>query len=305
MWTSDFRVGTVAIDPGGGSATAYFRAVKSSSVRPEDEIRHEIASGSIFADTVYRASAAPMASFTTEDLQGLDVNMPYGVCLTATADAGLEVYGQAQDCQGIAAAGHIKYAIKLGVMVPRSLQVDHQGIVSVTMDVYARYDGVNEPVVKSTGVTLPAEAGIIQRYTMAKMFVAGNEIKGKRSISIDWQPNVVRESADSEVYPTVVSVSDFRPRVTVRGVDTTWFGTIPASGVACTEANTYIELKAIDKARANLSHIKIAFNGLATVDGYMDANNASPAEATLVINCGKTSAGSTFPLTWSFPVTLD
>lgn len=305
VWTQDFRVGTVAVDPGGNSATTYIRAIKSSQVRPEDDIRDEIASGSIFSDVVYRAAATPMATFETQDLQGVDVNMPYGTCLTATSDAGLEIYGQAQNCQGIAASGHIKYAIKLGVLVPRSLQVDHQGIASITMDVYARSDGTQAGVVKSTGVTLPVEASAVQRYTMEKMFVAGNEILGKRNITVDWQPEVIRESADSQVEPTTVSVSSFRPRVNVRGVNHSWLGLIANSGVECTEANTYIELRALGKARTNLVHIKLGFNGLATVDSYFDGDNSAPARSALTITCGKTAVGATYPLTWTFPTTLD
>lgn len=296
-WTSDFRAGTVAVDAGPATSTKYIRAIKSSSARTESEIMQEIASGSVYPDTVIRSRAQPSVSFTSEDLVGaLDATGLFGSCLLGDGggDLGLEVFGQKQDCSGIASTStHIKYRILLGLLVPRSISVEHQGNAQISYDAYARWDGTNDPITRSTNVALPVVAATpVGRWTMEGLTVATFTITGKRSISIDFNPTVTRESADSDVYPGVVTLSDFRPRVTIRGVDPGYLGQIGLSGASCTAANTVMEFRKRGVARATAEHITMTFAGIAHVETILDATNGAPAQADIVITCGKDSAGN-------------
>lgn len=297
VWTKDFRAGIVGVDPGGGSTETFIRAIKGITSKSEEDVRQEIASGSIFADTVYKAAATPMASFTTEDIDGSALYLPWGTCLTAVTDSGVSLYQQAQDCSGVGATGHAKAQIKLGVMVPRTLSIDHQGNASLAWDVYSRWDGSNDPVVRTASVALPSSTATpVQRYTMEQATVANVAISGKRNISIDFNPTVLRESADSDPYNTVVSVSDFRPRVTIRGVDPSYVTSLGIAGATCLPADTSIELRARGVARNTTSHYKLTFAGLATVETFFDGNNNSPAESNIIITCGNIQAGVNSPI---------
>lgn len=305
-WTSDFRAGTIGVDPGGGSSVKYIRAITAASGRAEEDIMQEIASGSVFPDTVTRARANPAVSFTTEDIVGaLDATGLWGTCLTASgADTGLEVFGQKQDCGGIASSGHIKFQILLGLLVPRTLNVDHQGNATMTFDGYARWDGTNDPITRTASVSLPIVTSTpVGRWTMEGMTVATQTITGKRSISIDFNPTVVRESADSDVHAGVVSLTSFAPRVTIRGVDPGYLSQIGLAGATCTAANTIMELRKRGVARVTAEHVKLTFAGIATVETFFDKSTGAPAQSAIVINCGKDSAGNA-PITHQINVAL-
>lgn len=297
-WDRDFRASTVDPVPGTGTVIG---AIKNWSARQENDVRQELASASVFPQATYLASKRPMATFTTEDLVGSAPYLPFGTCVTS-GTGGIDFWGQKQDCSGVASSGHVRYTIANGVLVPRSLTVNHQGIAQLSWETYARYDGVNSPIVRATG-SLPAGSVVYTRHQMYSAQIAGVSIEGKRSITIDFNPQIVTESADNTVPPTVVSVTSFAPRVTIQGVDPNWFDDFNDNGVECAIGNTVIYLKEIKTAIGSAGHVRIRVSGVATVETILDATNTAPGQTSLVINCG-TTATDTSPISFESGVTI-
>jgi hypothetical protein len=239
-----------------------------------------------------------MISFTTHDLHNAITNFPLtGKCIAGDVDdPGFVAYAQKYSCAGASTSADSRsYTIKTGVVVPRTLQVDHQGNATITYECYAAWDGTNDPVTVATTATAPAYSGVtyptepVYRWTMYSMTLNGTTLSGKRSISIDFGASVTHEAADGDKYPTVTSLTSLMPRVTVRGVDPAWLaastGTVDMDGTQVPNATSIISLLRRNTAVGTSGHIKLALTGLASWDTPFDGGIDGPGECTLNIDC--------------------
>lgn len=286
VWTRDYRAGHVKRDFVGDASPLLVAGITNIGIRANTDVQSDGHSGSVFPNSAHARSIQPVASFTSYDVEAciLAFNL-LGMCITSDGtDPGLALYGQQQSCAGVAGgAVHDEYLIKKGVLVPRTLTIEHQGNASVVYEAMAAYDGTNEPVIRNTNVALPA-AAVPPRFEMYDMTINGSTITGKRSITIDFGAEVTQESADSQAKPTVVSLSKVSPVITVRGVDNSWFGSIAGlSGANAVHGTTQIRLKNRNELIASAKHITINFAGLITWDTIFEAGIDAPGETSFRI----------------------
>lgn len=297
-WTRDFRAGHVSVNLVGMGAAEVIHGVTSMSIRANSEIQKETSSGSVYADTIHLQTVRPVATFSTFDLpQAIDTLGLLGKCIIADGThPGISLFGQKQTCAGVASGSvHDEYLIKAGIVVPRTLSVDHRGNAQLTYEIYAAYDGTNAPVLRNASVALPTYASV-GRWTMHDLrFDNAAPLEGKRNISIDFNPGILQEGADSEQYESVVSLSSLMPRVTVTGVDTSWFTTVAGIlGDQVSHATTFVRLRKRDVDIATAEHVVINFNGLVTWDTLFDGNSDSPATCSLA--CDVNYDGTNAPI---------
>ncbi len=305
-WDRDFRVSTITLDVD-NSAETTLRGITNASAVTNVEVEQELSSQSIYPDTTTIRRARPTAQFTTVDLPGaFTVLGLVGKCINGDADdAGITFYGQKQDCIGIASGNvHSKYVMKSAIVVPNALTVDHMGNAQITYDVYARSaDGTTAPVVYTTGVALPTVGlGPIGRWTMRNATIANTAISGKRQISINFNPVVTQEGADSELYDSVTSLVSLSPVVNIRGVDPAWFTTYGLTGISGTHVNTTMELKRRDALIGATEHYRVSANGLVVVEQIFGGAINTPSETAIRIHCNHD--GTNAPLLVSAKTTL-
>lgn len=294
-WAEDFRAGHITRFFLGDSAAIGIYGISQMRLSPNTEVRSERTSGAIYPDSAAVDAVKPVLSFTTFDLENaIEQLTVLGKCITFdTGKPGLVAYGQQMSCAGVGGAGvHRSMTIKQGLVVPRTLTIDHANNAQISYDAYASWDGTNDPVVLATTATMPAYAGVVYplqqvgRWTMRGMTIASVAVLGKRSISIDFGPSVTHEAADGDRYPTVTTLAGISPVITVRGVSPSWWAThCDLDGTTATHASATIELLKRGIAIDTASHIKLTFAGLVTFDTLFDAGVDGPGESVMRINC--------------------
>lgn len=288
VWDKDFRASAVVSHTSADGSALVVRGLTDVSIRAGGDVRKEVASGSIYPDNAHLDALTPQGSFTTYDLKAALAAFGLYKCITAdVSHPGFLVYGQKQTCAGVASGSvHDQYQIRAGIVVARTLQVDHRGNASLTYDFYAGYDGTNAPVVRNASVALPTAASArTPRFSMYSLQLNGVTMDGKRSISIDFAPSVTFEGADSEVYNSVVSLSSMMPRWTIRGVNPAWLTTVSGlTGVSAPYASSYLKLKNRNAAVEAASHIIVNTVGLVSWDTVFDGSIASPAGVTVNVD---------------------
>ena len=295
-WVNDYRAGHVQVENAGLQTIAGVTRIR---VAANSDIRKDASSGSPYPLSAHLVAVEPVLSFTTMELLEAITNLTLnGVCTTD-----FRAFGQAQDCQGVkAGTTHDYYGVAKGSIVPTSLSIDHQGNAELSYDIYAASsDGSAAPVSRSTGVALPALT-TPKRYEMYDLTVAGTTIEGKRNVTINFNPTVTLEGADSNIYPTAVSLSSLSPVMSIRGVDPNWLASIGIDGARGTAANTILRFKDRDQLTTATSHISIAANCQVSWNTPFDAGPAAPAETDL--QCDVYSTNGTAPLTVGLGVAL-
>lgn len=307
-WAQDFRAGHVKFQDSTHSGTpAYVYGITNMRYSLTSSVRKDRGSGSVYTDSAALDQASPMISFTTHDILNAITNFGItGKCVTGDVDdPGVVFYAQKYSCAGASSsADNRTYTVKTGVVVPRTLTIDHQGNAQITYECYAAWDGTNDPVTVATTASVPTYVPSF-RYTMQKMSMNGatTYLEGKRSISIDFGSTVTHEAADGDRYPTVTTLSSMMPRVTVRGVDPEWLEDhVDMDGTTVARATSVISLLRRGSAVGESVHVKLAVNGLATWDTPIDAGIDGPGECTLSIDC--TFDGTNAPITATTLTTL-
>ena len=240
-------------------------------------------------------AGSPTASFTTHAVAtGLGLVPPDGLKLDPSGAVGLVLYLEQHDQGGTraAAASHRALTIANGVLLPRSLSIPHQGQASMSFEAMATSaDGAAAAATLAEGVTLPARPADNQRFTIHSVSVGGVALTGVRNVEVDFGVSAVREAADSDVYPTFVSVRQAAPQINIDGIDPEWFRTtsgVPLIGLNATHAGTEIVLRKRAKggtfvADSVAEHIRIRSAGVVTVDESFAASGADAAGTSVSI----------------------
>lgn len=211
------------------------------------EFTREVTSGDIFPRQLALTAQNPKGSFTTlavrQALAALDADTLHLPCATA-----LRMYARKHEEGGGRAAGanHRSYTLAKVLIVPTTLSAEHQQNATLALDVTVGYDGVNAPVVPADSVSLPGSLTDPERYTLGPIIVGGVTLTKKASVSLDFGLTVAADAADSDLWPTELSLEQGQPTVTLRGFNPLWFatsGAIPLTGAAAGHANTKIYLR--------------------------------------------------------------
>lgn len=294
-WAEDFRAGHVTRHFLGDSAAAGIYGITQMRMAANTEVRKERTSGLVYPDMAAVDQVKPVLSFTTFDLENAIEQLTLlGKCIIPdTGKPGLVAYGQKMSCAGIVSSGvHRSMTIANGLVVPRTMTIDHAGNAQLSYDAYPAWDGTNDPVILATTASLPTytpstwPTAAVGRWTMRGMTIGSVAVTGKRSISIDFGATVTHEGADGDRYPTVTTLAGIAPVITVRGVNPAVWATIcDLDGTTAAHASATIELLKRGVAIGTAVHIKLTFAGLVTFDTLFDAGVDGPGETVMRIDC--------------------
>ena len=203
----------------------------------------------------------------------------------------LVLYAQAHAAGSTRASGasHRKYTINAGLLYPQGISItDSAGHAALTYIAAATYDGANEPVIPTDSVSLPAGLTDAERFAIGPVTIGGVTISHIRSLEIDFGLTVEVQRADSDIWPTFVSIVRVAPMIRLTGIDVELFKStnIPLTGKAATHANTAIYLRkraagSTYVANGTAQHLKFTAAGLAYVTDLIDATDESPAMCNL------------------------
>lgn len=179
--------------------------------------------GSMYATFGSLISGAPVGRFTTNDLKAaLDQCGLVGMLIdTDGTHPGVVMYFQKYKEGGtreaLASAVHMSMTVPNGIMVPRTLEMVHQGNARITYEIIGRQETTTAPLTFSETATLPAAVypATVVAHTLGKIDLNGTTLDRVQSVTIDFGIVLEVEGADSDIYPTKVSIRDIRPSVTI------------------------------------------------------------------------------------------
>ena len=236
--------------------------------------------------------AVPSASFSTLSVAAaltITGALPYD--MSTDADEGIAavaMYGVLKTQGGgrTLASVNKSYTMANGIMVPTTLQVDHQGDAELSYALFPiSSDGIIEPIISAEAATVPAAAETVERFTLGSVSIGGVTLTQVRSLSIDFGITVNQIGADSDIFPSFAYDDSRMPSLTLSGIDLDWFkaaAAIDLQGLAGTIVNTIIYLRKRSGtisggfvADATAEHIKIQSAGITTIESAMDASGDS------------------------------
>jgi len=281
--------------------TTVIGGITAQAANMGTEAPSEASSAEVWSRWVSMTAQNPRATFTTKAivslLDALATELPAAdkySCNIADMAAGLSLYAQAF-AAGSTRAGaslHRKLVALAGCLGLRRLSCTHQQDATIEVEGVIGWDGTNDPIVETDLVSLPAGVTDAERFTLGPVIVESITLPGVRSLDIEFGLDIVAEGADSDIWPTFVTVVAIKPVITLRGIDLEWLkaANIPRAGKAATHLNTAIYLRkrvlgSTYVADATEEHIKFTAAGFAYVDPPMTASGSDRAECSLVMPC--------------------
>lgn len=269
--------GNYAIDLAGTIIGGQMR----SALRTGTEVRVQSTDGIQYP--VHQAIYAqePVAELQTLSIAAaLDEIGSTGLAVTNAAPVNLWAYKRAHGGTRAGALSHRKYVLNDGLIVPERISCDHRGDAQLDYRMDVTYDGTNEPLVVTDSQTVPAVAANNERFTLGPLTLGGVSFDHLTQATIEFGLNVTRESADSEIWPTHVSIDDIIAVLRFTGIDPEWLkaANIPfAGGLVTTHANGSFFLKKRDRSTttqfaAGADHVKFTIDGLVHITDAFEAS---------------------------------
>lgn len=268
------------------------------------EFRNEVTAPNISPTHVAMVGRKPMARGSTYDLPGFLDNVGVsGLAIKSATNPGIVTYYQKFDDQGPPTGGSVNRSLSYGdgLLVPKTLRVDHQGDVKLDWELYAIGDtDANAPVTIADDVALPTITQTPNRWTLGGITLSSIALTKYRSLEIDFGNEVQVDGTQSAVDPTYISVRTHSPKITITGIDPTWFAAagVPIGGLAVVNSTSSIYLRKRAQTGINFvangtaEHIKIVPAGLAGITKAAGAEMQRVSETTIVIQGAKDSSGN-------------
>jgi len=240
--------------------------------------------------------AVPSASFSTLSVAAaltITGALPYDM----STGAGVIMYGVKKTQGGGRTLASVNKSYKManGIMIPTTLQVDHQGDAELSYALFPiSSNGIIEPIISAEAETVPEADETVERFTLGSVTIGGVALTHLRSLSIDFGITINQIGADSDIFPTAAYDDSRLPSLTFSGIDLDWFkaaAAIDLQGLAGTIANTIIFLRKrsgtisggfVDNATAE--HIKIQCAGITTIEEAMGASGDSDGTCSIRIS---------------------
>lgn len=246
-------------------------------------LRGEASSGEIWPRMLCKVDEKPQFNFATRNIAAA-----LNLCgLTGTdisgLGAGLNLYGQKYVQASIPATGavHRRFKIVQGLVVPRTISIDHQGDAVLTLEAFATYDGSNDPVqISDTSISLPAGLTDAERFTLGKFTVESELLGDLKNLTIDFGIEVGNEGGDSDVWPTFSWIQAVNPVISFTSGNTQLVKSdaIPIGGFDISHANTlfYLRKRTSDEASfvvdGTAEHISFTAAGYCRVESAFDGD---------------------------------
>lgn len=285
-------------------ADALLGGIQAQNLAPNPSVSNEHSSGHLDPQFVALRGQSPTMGFSTFSIKdAIDLVGLLGYDIAANV-AGFTQYAQAHADGGTRSAGatHKSYQSLKGMLVPRTLSVDHQGDAVLTVEGVVTWDGAAAlPVIVSDAVALPAGLpGDVDRFTLGPALLGGITFTAKRSLSIDFGLGLVPEGADSDIWPTFASIRRRAPSLTLGGIDPDWFSEasgIGLEGLLANNASTSVFLRKrklggtfVDDATPE--HIQFQMQGLVEITDGQSAQTNEPSTTSLILTAYEDDVGN-------------
>jgi len=263
------------------------------NIDPQDQISAEATGGEAFTRFAALVGQDPITGFdclgiaTALGLVGLTGDNIADLANKLT----LYAYKMAEGGVRAGAGAHRKMVINDGLIIPQRLSVPHRGNATLTYQILITYDGSNDPIVLTESQSVPTAPSDVERFGLGPVSFGGVTLAQIRQFDIDFGITAVAESADGDLWPTTASIQTILPKVTLRGIDPTWFAAagVPLAGKTGAHANSILYLRKRNQtgyvANGTAEHIKFTVDGLAHLVPLFDARGSTPAETGVVIEC--------------------
>lgn len=298
-----YKIHSFGIYPDAAGAAVYLVDVTSQSLNLDPELRAEVTAGNVSPTHVALVGRKLMHNAATYDLPGfLDSVGVSGLCITGATNFGARAFLQKfDDCGTAASTGHRSYTYANGLLVPKTLSVDHQGDAKLTFDLVVLGDGgSNDPVILSDAATLPTITQTPNRWTLGPITLGGVSFTKYTGLEIDFGNDVQTKGVESDIDATHVEVRTHSPKIKIAGIDPVWFSAskIPIGGLAVLSASDKIFLRKRAQtgitfvANGTSGHIKIVPAGLAAIGKAGGAEMQRTSESEIMITCAKDASGN-------------
>ncbi len=257
------------------------------------EVSADALSGEAYARVLAVIKQDPKLTFTTKHLaEALVAASVTGVAIAAGST--VIFYAQKWLKGGMRTPGssHLTYTLTEGLLVPRSLSVQHQQDATLGYEALITWDGSNDPIVLAATAAVPAASTAKELFSLGGITLGSIAIPAAQSLEIDFGITAEQYGADSDVWPTLAAISEIKPTLTLKGLDATLVKSagIPLLGKVATHADTTIYLRkraagGTFVADATAEHIKLTAAGLVTVENVFEASGNSPGTVDLKMTC--------------------
>lgn len=236
------------------AAAVHVGGLQSQNLTANPNVMREIVDGNHFPVNAFVNGFDRQGRIASKNIDTLlDLIPVTGKCVEIDGShPGVNFYAQKRDECGTGRASgsvHRRYLMTAGLIFPVSISCEHQQDAVFSFEAATKANGANEGIVEEDDYALPTLSTDAQnRYTLGKMMIGGVEIKGKKSLDIQYNLTINKEGADSDLEVTFVSLESMMPLVNIRGIDINWLKStvIPRNGIKFTEADSYIYLRRRD-----------------------------------------------------------
>lgn len=248
---------------------------------------------------VARKLMANVESFSIATI--LDTIALTGLAINSATNPGVVAYLQKFDKNGFAASSnHRSFTFRKGVVVPKTLSVQHRQDAKLTFDVVPIYDGTNAAVVVADNDSLPSITVAAARWTLGPITIGNDVLTEYTGLEIDFGNTVETGSSESDQDETHVAVRTHEPKITITGIDPLWFSsTVVGMGGSVVSQSTdaiYLRKRAQDNvgfvADATAEHIKFTPAGLGAVNQAFRAQAQRIGETTIEIRLAIDASGN-------------
>lgn len=283
----------VSVHTDADGAAVTVGAIVEQSISMGNTIRSEPTSGELYPRYQAIVKHIPNAQITSLNVAAaIDACGLLGKKITAVTNTGVTLYAYFwDDAVGRkSGANHRKYNIKKGLIIPRTLTVDHDGDARIGYQFLPITDGTNDPLVETDSVAVVVQADG-ERFAIGPMTIGSITIDQIQSFEIDFGINANLLAADSDLFATFAGIATIQPSIAIRGIDPKLLAAakIPRVGQVGTHANTSFYLRKRTEggagfvAKLTAEHIKFTAAGLAYVDNAMSGSGGDPAESSLIM----------------------
>lgn len=172
---------------------------------------------------------------------------------------------------------HVRNRMAAAGLYLQSLRAGNRSEASVSATVIANYDGVNEPIVPTTGsVALNGTPAATYHYVSGPIAINGTTYSGVQSTNVDFGVSPGQLSGDGELYDTFQFVRTVAPSITVSLIGVPLTNAIGLNGLAVTSLSCYLRKISTTGRVANgtAGHIKFtATAGIVTVEDVSGGGN--------------------------------
>ncbi len=272
--------------------TDVLGGITANSLPQETQVAREPKAGELYSRSAAIVGQSMRATWSTTSIAtALGLAGQLGAAIGDLA-AGLNFYQQKWEDEKRRTSGsaHRKMSMAAGLILPRSLSVEHGGNASITYEaIPVSADGSTHPLTITESVALPTPSSTDEKFTLGGFTIGAVALTKIRGFEWDFGLVEALEAADSDLYATDAGIAQIMPVWRIHGIDTEWVkaANIPLGGKVATHANTTVYLRKRSGtgfvADATAEHIKLNAAGLIYVDNIFEASGNERATCSLVM----------------------